>query len=120
MTRKITDVLKHIGGQILDIVGWTLCKLAFKTDCRGPFAWAYRAAAGATATRTTFDATMDCRVKPGNNDLRRQRGSKSDRHALYAARAAQIPVHRALGQCEISSIIGDRRPPPGVVAGMQV
>jgi hypothetical protein len=24
-------------------LAWLLCELAFKTDCRGPFAWAYRA-----------------------------------------------------------------------------
>ena len=24
-------------------LGYLLCELAFKTDCRGPFAWAYRA-----------------------------------------------------------------------------
>jgi len=26
-----------------DTLGYLLCELAFKTDCRGPFAWAYRA-----------------------------------------------------------------------------
>jgi hypothetical protein len=26
-----------------DPLGYLLCDLAFKTDCRGPFAWAYRA-----------------------------------------------------------------------------
>ena len=26
-----------------DALGFLLCELAFKTDCRGPFAWAYRA-----------------------------------------------------------------------------
>lgn len=24
-------------------IGYALCEMAFKTDCRGPFAWAYRA-----------------------------------------------------------------------------
>lgn len=43
MTRMITDVLKRIGGPILDIVGCPLCELACKADCRGPFALAYRA-----------------------------------------------------------------------------
>jgi hypothetical protein len=25
-----------------DVAGYVLCELAFKADCRGPFAWAYR------------------------------------------------------------------------------
>jgi hypothetical protein len=25
-----------------DTLGYLLCELAFKTDCRGPFAWCYR------------------------------------------------------------------------------
>jgi hypothetical protein len=28
---------------ICEILGYALCELAFKTDCRGPFAYAYRA-----------------------------------------------------------------------------
>jgi hypothetical protein len=28
---------------LLDALGYLLCELAFKTDCRGPFAHAYRA-----------------------------------------------------------------------------
>jgi hypothetical protein len=28
---------------ILEMLGWILCELAFKTDCRGPFAYSYRA-----------------------------------------------------------------------------
>ena len=26
-----------------ETLGFLLCELAFRTDCRGPFAWAYRA-----------------------------------------------------------------------------
>jgi len=29
--------------RLFDTLGWLLCELAFKTDCRGPFAWSYRA-----------------------------------------------------------------------------
>ena len=29
--------------RLCDALGWLLCELAFKTDCRGPFAWCYRA-----------------------------------------------------------------------------
>jgi hypothetical protein len=28
---------------VMESAGWCLCELAFKTDCRGPFALAYRA-----------------------------------------------------------------------------
>ena len=28
---------------IFENLGYALCELAFKTGCRGPFAWAYRA-----------------------------------------------------------------------------
>jgi len=28
---------------VSEALGYLLCELAFKTDCRGPFAWAYRA-----------------------------------------------------------------------------
>lgn len=28
---------------MLEMLGWLLCELAFKTDCRGPFALVYRA-----------------------------------------------------------------------------
>jgi hypothetical protein len=35
----ITTVKIHA----LETLGWALCELAFKTDCRGLFAWAYRA-----------------------------------------------------------------------------
>ena len=28
---------------ICEMLGYALCEVAFKTDCRGPFAWAYRA-----------------------------------------------------------------------------
>ena len=28
---------------VLETLGYLLCELAFKTDCRGPFAYAYRA-----------------------------------------------------------------------------
>jgi hypothetical protein len=28
---------------LLDALGYLLCELAFKTECRGPFAWSYRA-----------------------------------------------------------------------------
>ena len=28
--------------RLCDTLGYLLCELAFKTDCRGPFAWAYR------------------------------------------------------------------------------
>jgi hypothetical protein len=28
---------------LCDLLGYALCELAFKTDCRGPFAYAYRA-----------------------------------------------------------------------------
>lgn len=27
---------------ICEGIGWLLCELAFKTDCRGPFVYAYR------------------------------------------------------------------------------
>jgi hypothetical protein len=36
-------VLKQLTFQIWEALGWSLCELAFKTDCRGPFALAYRA-----------------------------------------------------------------------------
>jgi len=29
--------------EVFERLGWLLCELAFKTDCRGPFALAYRA-----------------------------------------------------------------------------
>ncbi len=29
-------------GQLFDTIGYLLCELAFKADCRGPFAWCYR------------------------------------------------------------------------------
>ncbi len=29
--------------EFFERLGWLLCELAFKTDCRGPFALAYRA-----------------------------------------------------------------------------
>lgn len=28
---------------IFEMLGYLLCELAFRTDCRGPFAYAYRA-----------------------------------------------------------------------------
>jgi hypothetical protein len=28
--------------RLFEALGWLLCELAFKTDCRGPFAWSYR------------------------------------------------------------------------------
>jgi hypothetical protein len=28
--------------RLSDIIGYLLCELAFKTNCGGPFAWAYR------------------------------------------------------------------------------
>jgi hypothetical protein len=29
--------------RLFDSLGYGLCELAFRTECRGPFAWAYRA-----------------------------------------------------------------------------
>jgi hypothetical protein len=37
--RIMVDRLMH---RLCDTLGYLLCELAFKTDCRGPFAWAYR------------------------------------------------------------------------------
>ncbi len=41
-----------------DALGFLLCELAFKTDCRGPFAWAYRAGCWFYGTGT--DAAVRC------------------------------------------------------------
>ncbi len=35
-------MLDRIFGRLCDTVGYLLCELAFKADCRGPFAWCYR------------------------------------------------------------------------------
>jgi hypothetical protein len=34
---------RRVGYWVCEGLGYALCELAFKTDCRGPFAWAYRA-----------------------------------------------------------------------------
>ena len=35
--------MRRLKSEIWDSLGWVLCELAFKTGCRGPFAFAYRA-----------------------------------------------------------------------------
>jgi hypothetical protein len=39
MSRTMFDRSFH---RFSETLGYLLCELAFKTDCRGPFAWAYR------------------------------------------------------------------------------
>jgi hypothetical protein len=46
-------VLDRLTFRTLDALGYLLCELAFKTGCRGPFAWAYRG--GATAMLMTVE-----------------------------------------------------------------
>jgi len=36
-------MFKRAGYWTFEWLGWLLCELAFKTGCRGPFAYAYRA-----------------------------------------------------------------------------
>jgi hypothetical protein len=48
----------HFIHRLFDGLGWLLCELAFKTDCRGPFAWSYRAGCWLYATAT--DAGVRC------------------------------------------------------------
>ena len=36
-------MLNRTAFRFCDGLGYVLCELAFKTDCRGPFAFAYRA-----------------------------------------------------------------------------
>ena len=35
--------MRRLKSEFLDSLGWVLCELAFKTGCRGPIAFAYRA-----------------------------------------------------------------------------
>ncbi len=34
--------LDRLTYRLSDALGYLLCELAFKADCRGPFAWCYR------------------------------------------------------------------------------
>jgi hypothetical protein len=36
-------VFDRLAYRLADALGYLLCELAFKADCRGPFAWCYRA-----------------------------------------------------------------------------
>ncbi len=36
-------MLDRMTYRVFESAGFLLCELAFKTGCRGPFAWAYRA-----------------------------------------------------------------------------
>jgi hypothetical protein len=36
-------LIQRVVFHVADGLGYLLCELAFKTDCRGPFAWTYRA-----------------------------------------------------------------------------
>jgi len=38
--------------RLLDAFAWLLCEVAFKTDCRGPFSWSYRAGCKLYGTAT--------------------------------------------------------------------
>jgi hypothetical protein len=42
-TRWRRDMIDRATYWIFEALGYALCELAFKTDCRGPFAWCYRA-----------------------------------------------------------------------------
>ena len=41
--RDSTVMLDGFVYRLFDALGWLLCELAFKIDCRGPFAWSYLA-----------------------------------------------------------------------------
>jgi hypothetical protein len=53
---------------ICETLGYALCELAFKTDCRGPFAWAYRA--GCWCYHKATDAGIRCGVLVANPHYR--------------------------------------------------
>ena len=42
--------------QLWNWLGWLLCELAFKTGCRGPFVYAYRAGSWCYGRADDFDA----------------------------------------------------------------
>lgn len=52
-----------------DVLGHVLCELAFKTDCRGPFAWAYRL--GCWFYGQATDAGVRCGKLVENSAFRR-------------------------------------------------
>ena len=45
--------------EICERLGYSLCELAFKTNCRGPFAWAYRGGCW------LYDRAMDAGIRCG-------------------------------------------------------
>jgi hypothetical protein len=51
-----------------ETLGHSLCELAFRTDCRGPFAWAYRA--GCWCYGKATDAGIRCGALVANPRFR--------------------------------------------------
>jgi hypothetical protein len=59
--------------RLFDALGWLLCELAFKTDCRGPFAWTYRAGCKLYGKATDVgircgDLVKNPACRPGSNE----------------------------------------------------
>ncbi|MGC1779911.1 MAG: hypothetical protein WBB34_18410 [Xanthobacteraceae bacterium] len=55
-----------------DALGYSLCELAFKTSCRGPFAWSYRAGCWCYGKATdagvrSGDLVVDAQFRPGGD-----------------------------------------------------
>jgi len=55
MSKKaVATVRGHACFVIFETLGYLLCELAFKTSCRGPFTYAYRAGCGVTVKQANF------------------------------------------------------------------
>jgi hypothetical protein len=58
---------------LFDALGYSLCELAFKADCRGPFVWAYRAGCwfyghGTDSGIRSGDLIENPGFRPGSNE----------------------------------------------------
>lgn len=47
--------MRRLKFELWNSLGWLLCELAFKTGCRGPFAYAYRAGSWCYGRADDFD-----------------------------------------------------------------
>jgi hypothetical protein len=48
-------MMRRLKFEFWDLLGWLLCELAFKIDCRGPFSYAYRVGCWCYGRADDFD-----------------------------------------------------------------